>query len=98
MNQLNRIAELTAGMSQAANDGEWSRVWEMDEERYGLLLSLPPSLFDSGDSAVSGILEQALTVTHEVLARARECRVDHASDLLGLHRAQRGASAYLNVG
>ena len=70
--------------------GDWPRVGEIDEERTRLLVALPLS----DEPALRAVVEDALCVTQALLAQAADARQSVMNELRGLHRGQRGASAY----
>jgi uncharacterized membrane-anchored protein len=90
MDELSRISTLNRALEQAAADGDWPRVGEIDEERTRLLVALPLS----DEPALRAVVEDALCVTQALLAHAVDARQSVMNELRGLHRGQRGASAY----
>ncbi len=90
MDDLSRIPALNLELAQAAAEGDWPRVAELDDERARLLAALPVS----GDPALRAVVAAALDVTQAVLAQAVSARQSVMDELRGLHRGQRGASAY----
>jgi len=90
MDELVRIRTLNRALEQAAAEEDWPRVVEVDAERAQLLRRLP--LSDA--PALRDVVEEAVGVTQAVLARAVEARESTMTELRGLQRGKRGASAY----
>lgn len=94
MDELTSISALNRALEQAAAEGDWPRVSALDEERTRLLVALPVS----DEPALRAVVEDALGVTKALLAQAVDARESVGSELRGLHRGQRGASAYQRGG
>ncbi len=92
---LQRVAALTAQLLAASDAQAWSRVSELEGERFALLSDLPASAFQADKAAARQILNEALRSTEAVTAQIRRVLSVEQQALGELRKGRNAALSYL---
>jgi hypothetical protein len=92
---LQQVAALTARMLAASEAEDWALVCNLDAQRYALLQTLPPELFQADRATARAILRDALESTERITERVRCAQHAGTQAVAAARHGQQAALRYL---